>query len=57
MICPNCKSEYTSVNPCHCDTYEALLPPASNHKPETENGSDRTAPALAPTGIKNPFWH
>ena len=57
MICPNCKSEYTSANPCHCDTYEAAMPPAGDHKRQMENGADCPAPALAPTGINNPFWH
>jgi hypothetical protein len=56
MICPNCKAEYTSANPCHCDTLELTPPPAAaDRKPAP--GPDPQPPALAPTGINNPFWH
>jgi hypothetical protein len=55
MICPHCKAEYTSANPCHCDTLELPLPSAADRQPDP--APDRLPPSLAPTGINNPFWH
>ena len=58
MICPNCHSEYTSLNPCGCASGEFLPPPEDDWR-VTEPGPSPEVKdaALRPTGINDPFWH
>ena len=58
MVCPNCHSEYSSLNPCGCAGQD--FPPPPRHDAQAgEPGStaEVTSSALKPTGIGDPFWH
>src|SRR5512147_2130860 len=55
MVCPNCHSEYTSLNPCDCSRPDFPPPPKRDVVPE-ELTADVTSSALKPTGISDPFW-
>ncbi len=58
MVCPICNSEYTSLNPCGCDTVG--FAPLTEPEPPANgcgNNSEKKSSAMEPTGIRDPFWH
>ena len=58
MVCPNCHSEYTSLNPCGCTEADFPPPPQRDSEPgKFSSTADATDSALKPTGIGDPFWH
>ncbi len=58
MVCPNCHSEYTNLNPCGCSGADFPPPPQRDSEPgKFSSTADATDSALKPTGIGDPFWH
>ncbi len=55
MKCPHCHEEYTFDEPCSCQA-PRRVPPVQPGPLHVSDGSENNAPALAPTGIDNPFW-
>ncbi len=55
MKCPQCHEEYGPDETCSCHT--PLKVPSQPGPLHVYSGSkEETAPALAPTGLSNPFW-
>ena len=58
MVCPNCHSEYSNLNPCGCSKGDFPPLPQRDSEPGKFSGkADATDSALKPTGIGDPFWH
>ena len=58
MVCPNCHSEYTPLNPCECSAPDFPALPQRNPKPEVSSDAAAVkSSVLKPTGIGDPFWH
>ncbi len=57
MVCPNCHSETTSLNPCGCSGADFPPPPQRKSEPgKCNTTANTTDSALKPTGIGDPFW-
>ncbi|MBZ5628827.1 MAG: hypothetical protein LAO06_08170 [Acidobacteriia bacterium] len=54
MKCPECHEDYTPDNPCSC--HAPLRIPPVQPGPLHVFTEDETLPAMAPTGLDNPFW-